>query len=199
MRRGRTMATLPFVITKKDGKERQFDIFSLLLSDRIVFINGPIDDLTANSVVAQLLYLDSEDSEKDICLYINSPGGSVTAGMAIHDTMRYIKAPVHTIGIGLAASMGALILASGNKRSVLPNTKVMIHQPLVSRDLGGKETDIKILAKDLANTRQMISRILAEHCRKPREVVEQDIENDCYMCAQEALEYGICDNIINIS
>ena len=114
-------------------------------------------------------------------------------------TMRYIKAPVHTIGIGLAASMGALILASGNKRSVLPHTKVMIHQPLVSGDLGGKETDIKILAKDLTNTRQMISRILAEHCRKPREVVEQDIENDCYMCAQEALEYGICDNIINIS
>lgn len=193
------MATLPFVITEKDGKERQFDIFSLLLSDRIVFINGPIDSLTANSVVAQLLYLDSEDSEKDICLYINSPGGSVTAGMAIHDTMRYIKAPVHTIGIGLASSMGALILASGNKRSVLPNTKVMIHQPLVSGDLGGKETDIKILAKDLTKTRQMISRILAEHCRKPIEVVEQDIENDCYMCAQEALEYGICDNIINIS
>jgi len=193
------MATLPFVITEKDGKERQFDIFSLLLSDRIVFINGPIDGLTANSVVAQLLYLDSEDFEKEICLYINSPGGSVTAGMAIHDTMRYIKAPVHTIGIGLAASMGALILASGNKRSVLPNTKVMIHQPLVSGDLGGKETDIKILAKDLTNTRQMISRILAEHCRKPIEVVEQDIENDCYMCAQEALEYGICDNIINIS
>ena len=199
MRGGRTMATLPFVITEKDGKERQFDIFSLLLSDRIVFINGPIDSLTANSVVAQLLYLDSEDSEKDICLYINSPGGSVTAGMAIHDTMRYIKAPVHTIGIGLASSMGALILASGNKRSVLPNTKVMIHQPLVSGDLGGKETDIKILAKDLTKTRQMISRILAEHCRKPIEVVEQDIENDCYMCAQEALEYGICDNIINIS
>ena len=193
------MATLPFVITEKDGKERQFDIFSLLLSDRIVFINGPIDSLTANSVVAQLLYLDSEDSEKDICLYINSPGGSVTAGMAIHDTMRYIKAPVHTIGIGLASSMGALILASGNKRSVLPNTKVMIHQPLVSGDLGGKETDIKILDKDLTKTRQMISRILAEHCRKPIEVVEQDIENDCYMCAQEALEYGICDNIINIS
>lgn len=193
------MATLPFVITEKDGKERQFDIFSLLLNDRIVFINGPIDGLTANSVVAQLLYLDSEDFEKEICLYINSLGGSVTAGMAIHDTMRYIKAPVHTIGIGLAASMGALILASGNKRSVLPNTKVMIHQPLVSGDLGGKETDIKILAKDLTNTRQMISRILAEHCRKPIEVVEQDIESDCSMCAQEALEYGICDNIINIS
>lgn len=193
------MATLPFVITEKDGKERQFDIFSLLLSDRIVFINGPIDGLTANSVVAQLLYLDSEDSEKDICLYINSPGGSVTAGMAIHDTMRYIKAPVHTIGIGLAASMGALILASGNKRSVLPNTKVMIHQPLVSGDLGGKETDIKILAKDLSNTRQMISRILADHCKKPVDIIEQDIENDRYMSAQEALDYGLCDSIISIS
>lgn len=193
------MATLPFVITERDGKERQFDIFSLLLRDRIVFINGPIDDLTANSVVAQLLYLDSEDSDKDISLYINSPGGSVTAGMAIYDTMRYIKAPVHTIGIGLAASIGALILATGNKRSVLPHTKVMIHQPLVSGDLGGKETDIKILAKDLTNTRRMISQILAKHCNKPIKSIEQDIENDRYMSAQEALDYGLCDNIIKIS
>ena len=193
------MTTLPFVITKKDGQERQYDIFSLLLSDRIVFINGLIDDLTANSVIAQLLFLDSQDSEKEISLYINSPGGSVTAGMAIHDTMRYIKAPVHTIGIGLAASMGALLLASGNTRSVLPHTKVMIHQPLVSGDLGGKETDIKILAKDLTKTRRMVSEILAERCRKPIKTVEQDIENDHYMSAQEALDYGICDSIISIS
>lgn len=193
------MTTLPFVITKKDGQERQYDIFSLLLSDRIVFINGLIDDLTANSVIAQLLFLDSQDSEKEISLYINSPGGSVTAGMAIHDTMRYIKAPVHTIGIGLAASMGALLLASGNTRSVLPHTKVMIHQPLVSGDLGGKETDIKILAKDLTKTRRMVSEILAERCKKSIETVEQDIENDRYMSAQEALDYGICDSIISIS
>ena len=193
------MTTLPFVITKKDGQERQYDIFSLLLSDRIVFINGMIDDLTANSVIAQLLFLDSQDQEKEISLYINSPGGSVTAGMAIHDTMRYIKAPVHTIGIGLAASMGALLLASGNTRSVLPHTKVMIHQPLVSGDLGGKETDIKILAKDLTKTRRMVSVILAERCRKPIKTVEQDIENDHYMSAQEALDYGICDSIISIS
>ena len=193
------MATLPFVITEKDGKERQFDIFSLLLRDRIIFINGMIDDLTANSVVAQLLHLDSEDPETEICLYINSPGGSVTAGMAIYDTMRYIHAPVHTIGIGLAASMGALILASGNKRSVLPHTKVMIHQPLVSGDLGGNETDIKILARDLTNTRDMISDILAKHCNKKVKVIEKDIENDRYMNAKEALEYGICDNIIEIS
>ena len=193
------MTTLPFVITKKDGQERQYDIFSLLLSDRIIFINGLIDDLTANSVIAQLLFLDSQDSEKEISLYINSPGGSVTAGMSIHDTMRYIKAPVHTIGIGLAASMGALLLASGNTRSVLPHTKVMIHQPLVSGDLGGKETDIKILAKDLTNTRRMVSEILAERCRKPIKTVEQDIENDHYMSAQEALDYGLCDSIISIS
>ena len=193
------MTTLPFVITKKDGQERQYDIFSLLLSDRIIFINGMIDELTANSTIAQLLFLDSQDSEKEISLYINSPGGSVTAGMAIHDTMRYIKAPVHTIGIGLAASMGALLLASGNTRSVLPHTKVMIHQPLVSGDLGGKETDIKILAKDLSNTRQMISRILADHCKKPVDIIEQDIENDRFMSAQEALDYGLCDSIISIS
>lgn len=193
------MTTLPFVITKKDGQERQYDIFSLLLSDRIIFINGLIDDLTANSVIAQLLFLDSQDSEKEISLYINSPGGSVTAGMAIHDTMRYIKAPAHTIGIGLAASMGALLLASGNTRSVLPHTKVMIHQPLVSGGLGGKETDIKILAKDLTKTRRMVSEILAERCRKPIKTVEQDIENDHYMSAQEALDYGICDSIISIS
>ena len=193
------MTTLPFVVTRKDGQERQYDIISLLLSDRIIFINGQIDGMEANSVIAQLLFLDSQDQEKEINIYINSPGGSVTAGMAIHDTMRYIKAPVHTIGIGLAASMGALILASGNRRSVLPHTKVMIHQPLVSGDLGGKETDIKILAKDLSNSRQMISRILADHCKKPVDIIEQDIENDCYMSAQEALDYGICDNIISIS
>lgn len=192
------MTTLPFVITKKDGQERQYDIFSLLLSDRIIFINGQIDGMEANSVIAQLLFLDSQDQEREISIYINSPGGSVTAGMAIYDTMRYIKAPVHTIGIGLAASMGALILASGNRRSVLPHTKVMIHQPLVSGDYGGKETDIMILAKDLTHTRQMISQILAEHCKKTVRAVERDIENDRYMSAQEALEYGICDNIIKI-
>lgn len=193
------MTTLPFVITKKDGQERQYDIFSLLLSDRIIFINGLIDELTANSIIAQLLFLDSQDPEKEISLYINSPGGSVSAGMAIYDTMRFIKAPVHTIGIGLAASMGALLLASGNKRSVLPHTKVMIHQPLVSGDLGGKETDIKILARDLTNTREMISEILAKHCNKMVKVIEKDIENDRYMNAKEALEYGICDDVIEIS
>lgn len=194
----KNVSTLPFVIANRDGIERQYDIFSLLLKDRIVFVNGVIDDFMANSIVAQLLFLDSENHNEPISLYINSPGGSVTAGMAIYDTMRHIKAPVHTIGIGLAASMGSLILASGNKRSVLPHTKVMIHQPLISGEIGGKETDINILAKDLKNTRSTIAGILAKHCKKTIDQVEKDIENDRYMTASEALEYGICDNIIEI-
>lgn len=194
-----SVATIPFVITERDGKERQYDIFSMLLKDRIIFINGVIDDLTANSVVAQLLFLDAESPEKEIFLYINSPGGSVAAGMAIYDTMRYIKAPVHTIGLGLAASMGALLLASGNKRSILPHTKVMIHQPLITGGMGGKETDISIIAKDLTRTRKTVAFILAKHCGKTEKNIERDIENDRYMDAQEALEYGICDNVIQIN
>lgn len=194
-----SVATIPFVITDRDGKERQYDIFSMLLKDRIIFINGVIDDLTANSVVAQLLFLDAESSEKEIFLYINSPGGSVAAGMAIYDTMRYIKAPVHTIGLGLAASMGSLLLASGNKRSILPHTKVMIHQPLITGGMGGKETDISIIAKDLTRTRKTVAFILAKHCGKTEKSIERDIENDRYMDAQEALEYGICDNVIQIN
>ena len=190
------MALVPFVITERDGKERQFDIFSLLLNDRIVFINGVIDDMTANSVVAQLLYLNSEDQEKEISLYINSPGGSVTAGMAIYDTMRHIKAPVHTIGIGLAASMGALLLAAGNKRSMLPHATAMIHQPLISEGIGGRESDIGIIAKNLTATRRTISSILAKHTGKTIKSIERDIENDRYMSAAEAVEYGICDGII---
>lgn len=194
-----SVATIPFVITERDGKERQYDIFSMLLKDRIIFINGVIDDLTANSVVAQLLFLDAESPEKEIFLYINSPGGSVAAGMAIYDTMRYIKAPVHTIGLGLAASMGSLLLASGNKRSILPHTKVMIHQPLITGGMGGKETDISIIAKDLTRTRKTVAFILAKHCGKTEKNIERDIENDRYMDAQEALEYGICDNVIQIN
>lgn len=193
------MGPIPFVISERDGKERQFDIFSLLLRDRIIFINGLIDDMTANSVVAQLLYLNSEDSEKEICIYINSPGGSVTAGMAIYDTMRHIKAPVHTIALGLAASMGSLILAGGNIRSALPHSKIMIHQPLISGDFGGKETDIAILARNLTDTRRTISELLAKHTGKSVRAIERDIENDRYMTAQEAVDYGICDKIIEIS
>lgn len=193
------MAMIPFVISEREGKERQFDIFSLLLRDRIIFINGVLDDNVANSIIAQLLYLDSMDSEKEVNLYINSPGGSVTAGMAVYDTMRHIKAPVHTIGIGLAASMGALLLASGNRRSVLPHTKVMIHQPLINGELGGRETDISILAKDLSSTRTAITEILSKHTGKTVRKIGKDIETDRYMSASEALEYGLCDNIIEIS
>ena len=192
------MAIVPYVITEREGRERQFDIFSLLLNDRIVFINGTIDDLTANSVVAQLLYLDAENHEKEISLYINSPGGSVTAGMAIYDTMRHIKAPVHTIGIGLAASMGALLLASGNRRSILPHSTVMIHQPLIPEGVGGKESDIGIIAKNLTATRRTIASILAKHTGKTVKTIERDIENDRYMNSEEALSYGICDCIIEI-
>ncbi len=193
------MAMIPFVVSNHDGSERQYDIFSLLLSNRIVFINGPIDDMTANSVVAQLLYLDSLDQDKEISLYINSAGGSVTAGMAIYDTMRFIKAPVHTIGLGLAASMGALLLASGNMRSVLPHTKVMIHQPLISGGVGGKETDISIIARDLSATRRTLAEIFATHTGKSVSRIEKDIENDKYLTADEALKYGLCDNIIRIT
>lgn len=193
------MAIVPSVITNREGKERQFDIFSLLLNDRIVFINGVIDDLTANSIVAQLLYLDSEDHDREICLYINSPGGSVTAGMAIYDTIRHIKAPVHTIGIGLAASMGALLLAAGNRRSMLPHATAMIHQPLISEGVGGRESDIGIIAKNLTATRRIIASILAKHTGKNIRTIERDIENDRYMSANDDLEYGICDGIIEIS
>lgn len=191
--------TIPFVIANKDGVDRQYDIFSLLLSDRIIFINGPIDDIAANTIIAELLYLDSVDHEREIALYINSPGGSVSAGLAIYDAMRNIKAPVHTIGVGLAASMAALLLAGGNKRSILPHAKVMIHQPLISGGVEGKETDISILAKNLSSTRKTIAEIIAKHAGRAIKTVEKDIENDKYLSAAEAVKYGLCDNMISIS
>lgn len=190
---------IPFVISEREGKERQFDVFSLLLRDRIVFINGVLDDNAANCVIAQLLYLDSIDCEKEVNLYINSPGGSVTAGMAVYDTMRHISAPVHTIGMGMAASMGALLLAAGDRRSVLPHVKVMIHQPLINGMPGGRETDISIIARDLSETRKTISEILAKHTGKTTDMIEKDIETDRYMSARDALEYGLCDSIIGIT
>lgn len=190
------MRTMPYVIQKEEGKDYQYDIFSLLLKDRIIFLNGVIDDAISDSVIAQLLYLNSIDNEKEISLYINSPGGSVTAGLAIYDTIRYIKAPVHTIAMGLAASMASLLLASGDRRSLLPHTKVMIHQPLISEGVGGKETDISIIAKDLTTTRKTISKLLSKHTGKSIKQIERDIENDRYMTAEEALGYGMADNII---
>ena len=190
------MRTMPYVIQKEEGRDYQYDIFSLLLKDRIIFLNGVIDDAISDSVIAQLLYLNSIDNEKEISLYINSPGGSVTAGLAIYDTIRYIKAPVHTIAMGLAASMASLLLASGDRRSLLPHTKVMIHQPIISEGLGGKETDISIIAKDLTTTRKTISKLLSKHTGKSIKQIERDIENDRYMTAEEALGYGMADNII---
>ena len=190
--------TIPFVITKKDGAERQYDVFSLLLSDRIVFINGLIDDMVANSIIAQLLYLNAEDSKKEISLYINSPGGNVSAGLAVYDTIRNINAPVHTIGIGLAASMASILLCGGNRRSILPHSKIMIHQPLIANGIEGKETDISIIAKNLTSTRRTIAEIIAKHTGKAIKTVERDIENDKYMTAEEAVKYGIVDEIIPI-
>ena len=190
------MRTMPYVIQKEEGRDYQYDIFSLLLKDRIIFLNGVIDDAISDSVIAQLLYLNSIDNEKEISLYINSPGGSVTAGLAIYDTIRYIKAPVHTIAMGLAASMASLLLASGDRRSLLPHTKVMIHQPIISEGVGGKETDISIIAKDLTTTRKTISKLLSKHTGKSIKQIERDIENDRYMTAEEALGYGMADNII---
>lgn len=193
------MVNIPFVISGNGEGRGQYDIFSLLLKNRIVFINGPIEDNMAASVIAQLLYLDAQDAQKEIFVYINSPGGSVTAGMTIYDTVRHIQAPVHTIGMGLVASMGSVLLASGDRRSVLPHVKVMIHQPSIQGGLGGRETDISILARDLADTRKMIAKVLSQRCGKPADDVEKDIENDFYLSAEQALSYGLVDDIIELN
>ena len=190
------MRTMPYVIKNEEGRDYQYDIFSLLLKDRIIFLNGVIDDNISDSVIAQLLYLNSVDSEKEISLYINSPGGSVSSGLAIYDTIRFIKAPVHTIAMGLAASMASLLLDSREKKTLLPHTKVMINQPLIPEGIGGKETEISILAKDLSQTRKTIAKILSKHTGKSIKQIEKDIENDRYMNAEEAIKYGIADTII---
>ncbi len=189
------MNLVPYVIDKTDKGERSYDIYSRLLEDRIVFISGEITDDTANTVVAQLIYLEAKDSSKDISLYINSPGGSVTAGMAIYDTMNYIKCDVNTICVGMAASMGAFLLSSGakGKRYALPNSEVMIHQPLGGAS--GQATDIVITANHIQKIKEKLTKILAENSGKPYEQVAKDCERDNYMSAQEALEYGLIDKI----
>ena len=189
---------IPYVIEKRNGGERSADIYSRMLEDRIIFLNGEVNDDTASSVVAQLLYLESVDMTKDISLYINSPGGSVTAGMAIYDTMQYIKCDVSTICIGMAASMGAFLLSSGakGKRIALPNSEIMIHQPLISGGLSGQCTDIKIASDHLVRVRKKMNEILAENTGKPLEVIERDTERDNYMYAPEAKEYGLIDKVI---
>ena len=190
------MTLIPFVIEKSGREERAMDIYSRLLKDRIIFLGGPIDDAVANTVVAQLLFLESEDPDKDIHLYINSPGGVVTAGLAIYDTMQYIKPDVSTICIGQAASMGALLLTAGakGKRYALPNARIMIHQPLGGAQ--GQSTDIQIQAREIQRIREVINDILVESTGKDRETVVQDTERDNFMTAEEAKAYGLVDEVI---
>jgi ATP-dependent Clp protease, protease subunit len=190
------MNLIPTVIEKTHNGERAYDIYSRLLKDRIIFIGTQIDDNVANSVIAQLLFLESEDSEKDIKLYINSPGGSVSAGMAIFDTMNYIKPKVATICVGLAASMGAFLLSAGakGKRMALPNSKIMIHQ--VMGGAQGQASDIKIQAEEILKVKANLNKILSEKTGKPLSEVEQDTDRDYYMTADEAKSYGLIDKII---
>lgn len=193
------MSFVPYVVEQTSRGERQHDIFSRLLQDRIIMLSEEVNDTTASLVVAQLLFLESQDPEKDISLYINSPGGSVTAGMAIYDTMQYIKCDVSTICIGLAASMGAFLLSSGakGKRIALPNSEIMIHQPLISGGLSGQATDIKIRTDNLLKTKKRLNTILAENTGKPLETIETDTERDNFMSADEAMEYGLVDKVIS--
>ncbi|MFI3252799.1 MAG: ATP-dependent Clp endopeptidase proteolytic subunit ClpP [Eubacteriales bacterium] len=188
---------IPYVVEQTNRGERSYDIFSRLLNDRIIFLSEDVNDTTASLVVAQLLYLEAQDPDKDIQFYINSPGGSVSAGMAIYDTMQYIKADVSTICVGMAASMGAFLLSAGTKgkRIALPNAEVMIHQPLGGTK--GQASDIKIHADHILKTRDKLNRILAENCNRPLTDLERDTERDNYMSAQEALDYGLIDKVID--
>lgn len=189
---------VPTVIEQSGRGERAFDIYSLLLKERIIFLVGPVDDHTANLVVAQLLFLESENPDKDIYFYINSPGGSVTAGMSIYDTMEFIKPDVQTLCLGQAASMGAFLLSAGTKgkRFALPNSRIMIHQPLISGGLGGQASDIEIHARELLKLKEKLNKILADHTGKSIEEVERDTDRDNFMSAQEAMEYGLIDKVI---
>jgi len=190
---------VPMVVEQTNRGERSYDIYSRLLKDRIIFLGGPIDENVANLVVAQLLFLDAEDPEKDVFIYINSPGGSITAGMAIYDTMQYIRADVQTICIGMAASMGAFLLAAGakGKRTALPNAEILIHQPLIGGSgLSGQATEIEIHAKQLLKIKDKLNNILSEKTGQPLEIIERDTDRDHYMSAKEAKEYGIVDQIL---
>lgn len=188
---------IPYIIEQTKYGERSYDIYSRMLKDRIVFIGSAIDDQVANNIIAQLLFLAAEDDEKDIHMYINSPGGSVTAGLAIFDTMQFIKPDVSTIAVGFAASMGATILIGGTKgkRFALPNTEILIHQPWVQQ-IQGQASDIEIRAKNMLKTRNTLNKIYAERCGKTIEEIEKDTDRDNYLEAEEALSYGIIDKII---
>ena len=185
-----------YVVDQTGNGEKSYDIYSRLLEDRIVFISGEIDDASANTVVAQLIYLEAKNPEKDICVYINSPGGSVTAGMAIYDTMKYVKCDVSTICVGLAASMGAFLLAAGTKgkRFCLPNSEVMIHQPLGGAK--GQASDIEITARHIMRTKKKMIEMLSKNTGQPVKKVEKDVDRDYYMTAEEAVEYGLVDKVI---
>ena len=187
---------VPMVIEQTSRGERAYDIYSRLLRDNIVFLGTPIDDNVANLIIAQMLFLEAEDPEKDISLYVNSPGGSITAGMAIYDTMQFIKPDVATTCVGIAMSMGALLLAAGaeGKRTALPNSKVLIHQ--VSGGFQGQGTDIEIQARETINLKRRLEEIIAHHTKQPNEKVSKDMERDYYMNADEALAYGIVDQVI---
>lgn len=193
------MNLIPTVIEQSSRGERAYDIYSRLLKDRIVMLSGPVDDAVANSVIAQLLFLDAQDPDKDIYLYINSPGGSVSAGLAIFDTMNFINADVQTIVIGMAASMGAFLLAAGEKgkRYALPNAEVMIHQPLGGAQ--GQATEIEIAAKHILKTRDTLNKILAERTGQTLKVIARDTDRDNYMSAEEAVKYGLVDAIMTNS
>ena len=194
-----SMALVPMVVEQTNRGERSYDIYSRLLEDRIIFLADQVTDATASLVVAQLLYLEAKDPDKDIQLYIDSPGGSITAGMAIYDTMQYIKCDVSTICIGMAASMGAFLLAAGEKgkRFALPNSEVMIHQPLIAGGgLSGQTTDIKIYTDHLVNTKKKMNEILAERTGQTYDKLCEDTERDNFMTAQEAKEYGLIDEVI---
>ena len=192
----RNSSLVPYVVEQTGHGERSYDIFSRLLKDRIIFLSDEVNDATASLVVAQLLFLDSEDPDKDINLYINSPGGSVTAGMAIYDTMQYTKADVSTICVGMAASMGAFLLSSGakGKRFALPNSEIMIHQPLGG--VQGQTTEMKIHVERMLKIKENLNKILSENTGQPIDIVKQDTERDNFMDAEEALKYGLIDNIV---
>jgi ATP-dependent Clp protease protease subunit len=190
---------VPYVTEQSPRGERTMDIYSRLLNDRIIFLGTPVDDQVANAIIAQLLHLDSEDPEQDINLYINSPGGSVTAGLAVYDTMRFINADVATTALGMAASVSAVLLAAGTKgkRNVLPNTRVLLHQPWVQGGPGGQASDVEIQARELVRTKRRLNEILAEATGQSYEKVERDTDRDYIMGAEEAVEYGVVDRVVN--
>lgn len=194
------MSLVPYVVEQTSRGERSYDIFSRLLNDRIIVLSEDVNNTTASLIIAQLLYLEGQDPEKDISFYINSPGGSVSDGLAIYDTMKYIKCDVSTICIGLAASMGAFLLSSGTKgkRFALPNSEIMIHQPLIGGGgLSGQATDIKIRTDHLMRSKENLNRILSENTGKSLEIIQQDTDRDNFMSAQDAMEYGLIDKVIS--